>query len=322
MGPPHPSWKKEVQTFRNTHIHSTEQLCQLGSHWKAPKWTFGNRYSDAGVDKGSLKGPQGIGDKAPERHPRQPVYSFGAAPDGLIRNRSAPPGPNWKPRGDPTTPQWSFGTTSRPNPFGPKESPGPLDTRGGPGGPKYSFPPGPQRPAGYGAPYEVTPSPDHYGLLPGRRPPGPRWGPGTVLDGRPKKPDHGPGPNYAPGPWRDGPAYSFRPQLPAGGDGDAGASLSGFTLPPPYTFFGYNEFGHNDTFDIKNIKAHLGRKDAVGPDGKPMTKADIAALRKSVSMPAGKFHVIKTAIDDHPVRKAMTEQLKQEATRSAKAATK
>jgi hypothetical protein len=145
-------------------------------------------------------------------------------------------------------------------------------------------------------------------------------GPDTVLTGElPKKPAHGPGPNYMP-PWKvNGPAYSFRPQLPDIGEAGPGVP-GGWTLPPQYTYFGYNEFGHCDTFDIPNIRAKLGRKDALGPDGKPMTKDDIANLRKSASMPAAKFHVVKSAIDDHPIRAAMTEKLKKESAK--KTATK
>lgn len=323
MGPPHPSWKKEVQTFRNGHPHATEQLCQLGSAWKAPKWTFGRKFSGVG-GAGSAPGPAHIGNPPDSRYATDPVFSFGVPPGdprasrSLNRTRSAPPGPDFKPPHDPTTPKWSFGTTPRPCPFGSKSAPGPYDIRGGPGGPKYSFPPGPQRGKHL---HGNTPSPDYYGPLgrPGNAI-GPRVGPDTVLTGDlPKKPPYGPGPNYMP-PWNvNGPAYSFRPQLPALGE-KPGDMPGGWTLPPQYTYFGYNEYGHCDTFDIPNIKAKLGRKDAVGPDGKPLTKADIASLRKSASMPASKFHVVKTAIDDHPIRAAMTEKLKTESAK--KTATK
>lgn len=324
MGPPHPSWKKEIQTFRNGHPHATEQLCQQGGAWKAPKWTFGQKVTGIVGTVNDL-GPTGIGNPPDSRYPTDPVFTFGvpagdprASQSRLNRGRSAPPGPNFLPAHDPTTPKWSFGTTKRPdpfNPFGVKSGPGPKDIRGGPGGPKYSFPPGPQRDSGYGP--GDTPSPDFYGPRRPEKNPGPRYGPGTVLDTIPKNPQLGIGPNFNPLPFRGGPAYSFRPQLPDGGDGMPKGYHDGWTLPPQYTYFGYNEFGHCDTFDIVNIKGHLGRKDAKHPDGRPMTKDDMVKLRKSVSMPAGKFHVVRPPIDDHPVRVAMTEKLKKLTEQSA-----
>lgn len=194
---------------------------------KAPKWTIPGKPKDPPV--GPAPGPGFT--NPPDKYPREPAYSFGGAPKDL-RSASAPPGLR-NIRLNPTTPKWGFGSCPRPDPFAPSKPSGhgpeklPAPSRGL----KYSIGGRPQRKR----PKTAGPGPNDYRP---RRPGSARvtgWGKAPAPRDRPLSAP-GPGPPL-PGP--NGPSYSMRPRLDEKDD-DHWRQLG-----PPWTYFGYNDFGHS-----------------------------------------------------------------------------
>jgi hypothetical protein len=243
MGPPLQSWRKEVRVFRNGIPCCTEMLTQVAE--KAPKWTIGKRMQDPETMGNPTPGPLGV--KGPDKFARDPVYSFprGGPPD---RPSSAPPGPRLlNPRLNPSTPKWGFGTNPRPSPFEPQPGPGAGNVRPPREGPHYSMPGRRRVPS---KKTEDTPGPGNYFPRRPRSAYGPRWGvekPGQQRPHRP--PNRGPGPSYVPPAvcGRDGPSYSFRPNLQEKPDTDPRV------LGPPWTYFGYNDFGRSDCSNCRDL---------------------------------------------------------------------
>lgn len=227
MGPPLASWRKEVRVFRYGEPCCTHMLTQQGTP-KAPKWTFGGKRKDP--EEGNLyPGPDHCPE--PQRYANPPAYSFPGR-GRPSRPQSAPPGPKYEVPLNPSTPKWSFSKVERPHPFAPPDGPGPENPRRPTGGPRYSFgkvPPGKK----VGPP---GPGPSDY------RPRRPKSAHGVPMGPppRPTKEDpRGPGPTYVPHPGPGGPSYSFRPKLEEKPD-DHWRQLG-----PPWTYFGYNDFGHS-----------------------------------------------------------------------------
>jgi len=208
-------------------------LTQQGTE-KAPKWTIGGRLKDPAEVKHATPGPTGV--QGPDKFPREPCYSFpGGRTSAPGRPASAPAGPRgYNPRMNPTTPKWGFGSTKRPDPFAADPGPGPGKVHEPRGGPRYSMPP--RRKNNTGGP--EGPGPGFYKPKRPRSAYGPRWGPEGP---KPQKPqDSGPGPNYVPQAGNDGPSCSFLVNPPEKPDGNWRQ------LGPPWTYFGYNDFGRSD----------------------------------------------------------------------------
>lgn len=255
MGPPLRSWRKEVKVWRNGIPCCTEMLTQIAE--KAPKWTMGGKPRDLEAER-LAPGPLNV--KPPDKYPRDAVYSFPQGRERPERPSSAPPGPKYKPRITPTTPRYSFGKTPRPHPFAPPPGPGPILSHTEPGGPKYSC--APRRPMNF---FEGpdTPSPQYYAPKRPRSARGPRYGPdsapqrppGAPPGSWPPPPAHGPGPDYLPPQEPPGPRYSIRPLFPEKPTEDLRH------LGPPWTYFGYNDFGHSDCANCKDLPTVYAKSD-------------------------------------------------------------
>jgi len=224
MGPPLASWRKEIKVFRHGEPCCTHMLTQVAE--KAPKWTIPGKPKDPPV--APAPGPGFT--NPPDKYPREPAYTMRGAPQHP-RPASAP-GLRNLPL-NPTTPKWGFGTCPRPDPFAPSgpSGHGPDKLPAPPRGPKYSIGGRPQRKR----PKSAGPGPNDYRP---RRPGSARvtgWG---------KAPEGRDGPASAPGPGPPllapvGPSYSMRPQL------DQKSDDHWRQLGPPWTYFGYNDFGHS-----------------------------------------------------------------------------
>jgi len=228
MGPPLNSWRKEVRVYRNGIPCCTEMLTQVAE--KEPKWTIPGRAKDP--EAAATPGPGHV--PPVDKYPRAPGYSF---PRSKERPSSAPPGRGFmKPKLDPTTPKYSFGTNPRPPAFPGEPGPGPGKACPPPGGPKYSI--------------RLKPPDRNQGLGPGPafKPPisfdkhGPRYG-----KERPQRPrSAGPGPTYRPK-LDPGKSYSMQPRRPDHDDGNWRP------LGPQWTYFGYNDFGHSECVNCEDI---------------------------------------------------------------------
>jgi len=236
MGPPCQSWRKEVAVFRHGMVCCHDMLTQCAE--KAPKWTMGQKLP--GKEEKGQPGPTGV--KAPDKFPRDGVFSFGN-PGRPARPSSAPPGPRFNKPLDSTTPKYSFGTTKRPPAFPGEPGPGPHQgPRKDMPGPKFSMP------GRYHTKGEGGPGPGQYRTERPRRPqsaPGPRWGP-RPRGGEPPSAD-GPGPSYVEKPKQGGPKFSMRPRL------DPKLPEEWRQLGPPYTYFGYDDFGHSECVHCDDI---------------------------------------------------------------------
>mmetsp|Transcript_29457 Transcript_29457/g.67858 ORF Transcript_29457/g.67858 Transcript_29457/m.67858 type:complete len:247 (+) Transcript_29457:80-820(+) len=241
MGRTLPSWRRDPPIHRHGEPCCTHMRTQI-IH-KAPKWSIQGKRKDPS-DK-PTPGPQSPVNIDAVRYYKEPAYSFGNPPPkdrerGSEGKRpfSAPAGPRSLPAPGPTTPLYSFGTTRRELPFAVPPGPGPgahhPSQRDSSGGPKYSI---------KGRPRSRTvqdggPGPHSYRVRPpsptGRAPPFPRALPPRSSSSL------GPGPG---GPslnqtWDSGVKYSMGMRLPDKVD------TSGRRLGPPFTHFGYDEFGH------------------------------------------------------------------------------
>mmetsp|Transcript_155598 Transcript_155598/g.290386 ORF Transcript_155598/g.290386 Transcript_155598/m.290386 type:complete len:240 (+) Transcript_155598:102-821(+) len=234
MGPPLAGWRVATATARHGDVCSQEMLTQLGSCRKAPKWSFAPRPRvSARETTAQAGGADDVNRDGFSKYKRDPKWSMGKPP--MLRPKSAPPGPNYKPPERPTTPQYSFGSrrprgmTSEPPTSTDGPGPGGYVPKFG-GGPKHSMPGKPRRPTSAG------PGPGAYRP---KLPDGPKyayhWGNGDP--GRRQSSD-GPGPQGEHGRPDRGLKYSFgyRRETPSHG---------GRNLGLPFTQFGYDDFGHS-----------------------------------------------------------------------------
>jgi hypothetical protein len=223
MGPPLKSWREPVAVHRHGIPCCTHMLTQVAE--KAPKWTFGKRPQEHIAESA---GPQNADPKL--TYQRDPVYSF---PHAAPRPVSCPPGPNYVPSNSPTTPRYSFGSTPRQSPFPGDAGPGPRsytvpDTKHGP---KFSF----------GSRREKkkfpVPGPGTYDKRWQETVRSPRWGKdGFAYLQRPRSTTPC-SMYYSPRMVGDGPSFSLGARIEHEDD-------SWRPLGPPYTYFGYNDFGH------------------------------------------------------------------------------
>lgn len=265
MGPPLPSWQREVRVFRHGIPCCSEMLCQIAE--KAPKWTFGGKWHDP--KRQDEPGPC-LGEIPNTKYPRDPCYSFGRAK--AERPSSAPPGPRNIPL-NPSTPSWGFGTCPRPPPFPGDPGPGPGRLKPGPTGPQYSMQP--RRPERL-----KTPGPGFTRPRCPAKKQGPKWGDPP----RPERPrSAGPGHYYYPK-TGGGPAYSMQARPPD-------KEEDWRPLGHQYTYFGYDEFGHTSCANCV---------DEVPPPP-PKKKLDgsrshsVARARRPASAPAGRAMVLRSS---------------------------
>jgi hypothetical protein len=239
MGPPLERWREPVAVFRHGHPRNAEMRTQIVQ--KAPKWTFSPKYPEPSYDRHKDMYP---GPKHPEDHHRDDFSKYKRDPAWTIsgngngsnwdRPSSAPPGGVYVPL-KPSTPRWSFGTSRRTPPAADTPGPGPggayvPDT---PRGVKVSLTPRrPMRTRTTEGPGPACYTPrDHIAG---------RWGHwGHVVDSKTPQ-ETGPGPKYDTRRPSMGPRYSMgarRAQSVEKHHADR-------ELGPPFTHFGYNDFGH------------------------------------------------------------------------------
>jgi len=223
MGPPLASWRDPVAVHRHGTPCCTHMLTQIAE--KSPKWTFGKRPQERVEES---PGPT----KADARltYPRDPVYSF---PHAVPRPESAPPGPCYVPPSTPTTPRYSFGSTKRQSPFVGDDGPGPIS---------YSVPDekhGPKFSLGVRREKKKTklPGPGNYDPRWREHVRSPRWGKGGFGYLQRPRSTTPCAMYYSPRMLPDGPAFSLGARRENEDD-------RWRPLGPPYTYFGYNEFGH------------------------------------------------------------------------------
>mmetsp|Transcript_6117 Transcript_6117/g.13585 ORF Transcript_6117/g.13585 Transcript_6117/m.13585 type:complete len:242 (+) Transcript_6117:142-867(+) len=237
MGRTLPGWRRNPPIHRHGEPCATHMRTQIVH--KAPKWSIQGKRSDG--NPRPTPGPQTPVDVDLVRYYREPAYSFGSAPPkdsgrGDRRPASAPAGPRSLRPLDPTTPLYSFGTTKRELPFAVPPGPGPgahhPSARDSRSGPHYSM---------KGRPLSKTqdggPGPTSYRPRPTS--PNDR---GHVLarsSREPRSVSVGPGPSAVDFPFTNSAKYSMGARLPDKPD------ISGRPLGPPFTHFGYDEFGHS-----------------------------------------------------------------------------
>jgi len=238
--------------FRNGIPCCTHMLTQCAT--KAPKWTIPHKPHEP-HESDLHPGPEGC--PPPDKYPRDVGYTFDrAGPPKKRRPESAPPGPRFVPPSNPTTPRYSFGTTPRSAPFGsysgarPEEpTPGPLGAAAIPHGPKYSMT---ARPPPTKAKGGDAPGPGGY--IPRPQRPQSAKGPRFVRENPDIVPRFvGPGPNYMPSQEPPGQAFSIRPPIIEKEDDNWRQ------LGPPYTYFGYNDFGRSDCCNCHDFPNFLDR---------------------------------------------------------------
>jgi len=218
-------------------------LCQCAE--KAPKWTFGGGKGhelNATMHDEKVTAFTAIThDMSPKKYKKEPAFTFGVLRPDSVTLR---PGPDYCPRTSTSTPRYGFGSTKRPSPFPGEPGPGPgfqLPERKD--GPKFSMrgkrdkadkaEPGP-------ADYDVSRSGSHALA--------PRWGRSAKSERRKRSASVGaPGPAYFKSSMmHDGPAYSLGAQRKEHFEEDRRQ------LGKPYTYFGYDDFGHTEHGDAQH----------------------------------------------------------------------
>jgi len=245
MAPTLPSWQKDVAVFRHGEPHCTEMLCQCAE--KAPKWSFAGGKGHRVHDELAYNPDFSVitHDTSPKRYTKDPTFSFGHSRSASTPNMRST-GPDYCPRTSSTTPLYSFGSTKRPSPFPGQEGPGPeLQHPALKGGPRYSM-----RSRGSGKRTSGGPGPE-YVPRDLTHAPAPRWGRDRCSSNYGTRTRSasigGPGPYYFRDTMlHDGPAYSMCDDRRK-----AKQEIDKRQLGNPWTYFGYDDFGHTEHADIR-----------------------------------------------------------------------